>query len=175
MSILVIDKSLISTEAFLGSIILPLALVFVLTAAIGFERQNIGKAAGLTSHIFVGISACGVAIMQRLMFEETLELVRIGLQVEASPSRIIAQVVTGIGFIGAGVILKDNSNMIKGITTAATLFATAMIGIIIGSGYLTLGGILSFIIIIFLYSRDLSRKVNPFINHRLEKMEDHHQ
>ena len=170
----VIDKSIVDWDTTWKVIILPFIITIIVSSMIGFERQNVGKAAGLTSHMFVALAACGVAVMQRLMFEDTVKTVMEGVSIEASPTRLIAQVITGIGFVGAGVILKDSTNVIKGITTAATIFSVAMVGLIIGSGYLLVGGILAGVIIVFLYSRDLSRRFNPFISHRHDQRDDYH-
>lgn len=142
--------------------IVPLAIAFIVGGFVGLERQNVGKAAGLSSHVLVAIASTGIAIMQRLMFEYQLELAISGVAIDPEGQRIIAQVVTGIGFIGAGVILKDSTQVIKGITTAATIWFTAMVGLILGSGYIVLGSILGGFVIIFIIWRDLSRGFNPF-------------
>ena len=77
--------------------------------------------------------------MQRLMFEQQLVLGSQGVSIDPEQQRVIAQVVTGIGFVGAGVIIKDQANVVKGITTAATIWVTAMVGLILGSGYILVG------------------------------------
>jgi putative Mg2+ transporter-C (MgtC) family protein len=151
-------------------IIIPLSMTFIFAGLIGLERQNVGKAAGISSHILVAMGAAGIAIMQRLMFQAQL-----GMEgVEAEGQRVIAQVITGIGFVGAGVIIKDQSNVVKGITTAATIWSTAMVGLIIGSGYLVLGTILGLFLVVFIAARDISRGFNPFRpHHSREHIEDH--
>jgi putative Mg2+ transporter-C (MgtC) family protein len=151
-------------------IIIPLSMTFLFAGLIGLERQNVGKAAGISSHILVAMGAAGIAIMQRLMFQAQL-----GMEgVEAEGQRVIAQVITGIGFVGAGVIIKDQSNVVKGITTAATIWSTAMVGLIIGSGYLVLGTILGLFLVVFIAARDISRGFNPFRpHHSREHIEDH--
>lgn len=155
-------------------ILLPLAIVFVVSFIIGLERQNVGKAAGISAHVLVGLSTASIAIMQRFMlFEHILT----GEQVMSEGQRIIAQVITGVGFIGAGVILKDHGNIIRGITTAATIWTVAMIGILLGSGYIVLGSILSVVILIFMISRDLKRGINPLKDHTAKEAlhkEGHH-
>src|SRR5690554_3057253 len=138
-------------------IIIPLAITFIVSGYIGLERQNVGKAAGISSHILVGLASATIAILQRLMFKEQQNL---GLS-DPEGQRVIAQVVTGVGFIGAGVILKDNKNVIRGITTAATIWAVAMVSLVIGSGYLVLGTIAGATLIVFITLRDLKRGINP--------------
>jgi len=152
----------ISVTELLIKILLPLIIAGVVGAFVGIERQNVGKAAGLSSHILVATASAGIAIMQRFMFEYQLSLEALGVNIDPEGQRVIAQVVAGIGFIGAGVIIKDQSNVVKGITTAATIWFTAMVGLILGSGYIVLGSILGGFVIIFIIWRDLSRGFNPF-------------
>lgn len=146
-----------SFEDYLFKIIIPLVLTFLFSGFIGLERQNMGKAAGISAHILVAISSAALAIMQRLMMLYELELAAGSFQGQ----RVIAQVVTGIGFIGAGVIMKDKFT-VKGLTTAATIWTTAMIGLVLGSGYLVLGTIFALIVCFFILFRDLNRGINPF-------------
>lgn len=155
-----LDLSLIDI---LLKIIVPLIIAFIVGAFVGLERQNVGKAAGLSSHILVAMASAGIAIMQRLMFEHQIYLQSTGIQIDPEGQRIIAQVVTGIGFIGAGVILKDQQQVIRGITTAATIWFTAMTGLILGSGYILIGSILGVFIIIFILTRDIKRGFNPLV------------
>ncbi len=142
-------------------VFLPLIIVFVVTAYVGLERQNVGKAAGISAHVLVGLSATAIAIIQRLMFISQTEA---GIS-DPEGQRVIAQVVTGIGFIGAGVIMKDTHNIIHGITTAATIWFAALLGIVLGSGYILIGSILGGFVMLFMTLRDLKRGVNPFVPH----------
>ena len=144
-------------EEIVFMILIPIALTYVFAGFVGLERQNVGKAAGLSSHVLVGIGAAGIAILQRLMFQYQMD----NAFTNPEGQRIIAQVVTGIGFIGAGAILKDHAH-IRGITTAATLWFSAMVGIVLGSGYLILGSILGAFMVILILVRDLVRGLNPF-------------
>ncbi len=167
-----LDLSLIDI---LLKIIVPLVIAFIIGAFVGLERQNVGKAAGLSSHILVAMASAGIAIMQRLMFEHQIYLQSTGIQIDPEGQRVIAQVVTGIGFIGAGVILKDQQQVIRGITTAATIWFTAMTGLILGSGYILIGSILGLFIIIFILTRDIKRGFNPLVpkdNPKKNKIED---
>jgi len=153
----ILDSGLTGSDVLL-KILLPIALTYVIAAFVGLERQNVGKAAGLSAHILVALGSVGIAIMQRLMFESQIDS---GLFTNPEGQRIIAQVVTGIGFIGAGAILKDNTNSIKGITTASTIWVTAMVGLILGSGYILLGSIVGAFMVILIVIRDVSRGFNP--------------
>ncbi|MBU1141808.1 MAG: MgtC/SapB family protein [Firmicutes bacterium] len=165
---MILDFNLSLTEILL-KIFLPLAITFFVAYFVGLERQNVGKAAGLSAHVLVAMGAAGIAIMQRLMFEHQIFLQNSGLLIDPEGQRIIAQVITGIGFIGAGVIIKDQTNVVKGITTAATLWFMAMIGLIFGSGYVLIGSILGVFIVVFIAIRDIHRGFNPFKGKPLKK------
>lgn len=145
-------------------IIIPILITFIITAIIGFERQNIGKSAGITAHVFLAIASCSLAILQKQMYIDAINTYKEGIPVEIENQRIISQIIAGIGFLGAGIIMKEK-NHISGLTTATTLWSSAIAGIIIGSGYYILGVSLGVSIIIFLYSRDAIRRVNPFKKH----------
>ncbi|MBU1143367.1 MAG: MgtC/SapB family protein [Firmicutes bacterium] len=157
---MILDFDLTFTEVLL-KVLLPLVITFLVAAFVGLERQNVGKAAGLSSHILVAMGSAGIAIMQRLMFEHQIFLQSTGIAIDPEGQRIIAQVITGIGFVGAGVIIKDQTHVVKGITTAATIWFTAMIGLILGSGYIMIGAFLGVFVIAFILLRDISRGFNP--------------
>ncbi|AUD63945.1 hypothetical protein BK010_10225 [Tenericutes bacterium MO-XQ] len=158
---MILDLNL-SLEEILVKIMLPLVLTYLISAFVGLERQNVGKAAGLSSHILVAMGSAGIAIMQRLMFEYQVGLAQGGLNIGPEQQRVIAQVVTGIGFVGAGVIIKDQAHVVKGITTATTIWVTAMVGLILGSGYILVGTILGLFMVILVLVRDIVRGFNPF-------------
>lgn len=142
---------------YLIKIIIPIAIMLIYTLFVGLERQNMGKAAGISAHTLVGLSSVCLSIVQRLMFEYAIHYNHNNIQGQ----RIIAQIVTGVGFLGAGVIMKDKLS-VKGLTTAATIYSAALLGIIVGSGYLIIGAIMAAIIIIFILIRDIKRGHNPF-------------
>jgi len=93
-------------------------------ALLGLERETEGKAAGLRTHLLVGL---GAALATQLSMRAT----SFGALEFADPGRIAAQIVSGIGFIGAGVIIQSGGS-VRGLTTAATLWVTAMIGMAAG-------------------------------------------
>ncbi|MBN1619392.1 MgtC/SapB family protein [candidate division WOR-3 bacterium] len=115
-------------SAFLSSYITRLALASLLGALIGVERDIHGRAAGFRTHILVCL---GSALFMIVSIKIALDPIFKGL---ADPSRIAAQILTGIGFIGAGTILKEGFN-VRGLTTAASLWVTAGIGMATASGY----------------------------------------
>ena len=110
-----------------SSSVIKLLLSMLCGTAIGLERSSRNRPAGFRTHILVCLGACVAAMTGVYLY--------VGLQLPADISRIGAQVVTGLGFIGAGTIIITNKMTIKGITTAAGLWVTGIIGIAIGSGY----------------------------------------
>ncbi len=133
--------------------IVRMGLTAVFVGLIGIERQMRHKIAGVTTHLMVAFGACGISILQDSLFQEAMamavEMAEQGVIVNLERQRVIAQVVTGVGFLGAGTILKT-SNGIYGLTTAATLFLAAMIGVCFGMGGYMVGIILSLFSFIFL-------------------------
>lgn len=151
-------QSLLTWEQWLFMIIIPGLSIVTISSLIGMERQNIGKAAGISSHVLVGLSAMMISVMQRvLLFSQ----INNGVAVPEG-QRIIAQVIAGIGFIGAGVIMKDSGNVIRGITTAATIWFCALLGIMFGTGMLYEGLAFGVFVVLFIMLRDFKRGFNPF-------------
>ncbi len=132
--------------------IFKLVLVFFLAGIIGLERDSWNKPAGFRTHSLVGISAVLVMICGEYMAQKS----------NVDPTRISAQLLSGIGFIGAGTILRDGFN-VKGLTTAAGLLAVTCIGLSIGAGYY-FGGIVAtaIVYIILSYSHKISGKLEHF-------------
>jgi putative Mg2+ transporter-C (MgtC) family protein len=106
-----------------------LALAFVLSASIGLEREIRQKSAGLRTYTLVGFSAALVMLISKYGFTNILESGRVVLD----PSRIAAQIVSGIGFIGGGLIFV-RKDIVRGLTTAATVWLTAAVGMACGAG-----------------------------------------
>lgn len=110
-----------------------LASAFVLSALIGLEREIRQKSAGLRTYTLVGMAAALFLLISKYGFSDVLSSGRVVLD----PSRVAAQIVTGIGFLGAGVIFV-RSDVVKGLTTAATIWLTTAIGMACGAGLLRL-------------------------------------
>ena len=100
----------------------------VLGGLIGYEREAHRKAAGLRTHILVSVGSCLIMILSVKIYASVQGLTN------ADPTRMAAQVVSGIGFLGAGSILKDGPS-VKGLTTAASLWVVSGVGLAVGSGY----------------------------------------
>ena len=121
-----------------------LAVAVGLGGAIGFERELREREAGLRTHILVCVGSALFTIVSAYGFRGFLES---GDQViRADPTRIAAQIVTGIGFLGAGAIIRQGLS-VRGLTTAATLWVAAAIGIAAGAGYYS-GAVLATVITI---------------------------
>ena len=101
---------------------------FVLSGLIGWEREQLGRGAGLRTHILVGLGTALFTLVSAYGFAPLL-----GEDVILDPSRIAAQIVTGIGFLGAGVIFV-RQNIVSGLTTAASIWVTAAVGMACGAG-----------------------------------------
>jgi putative Mg2+ transporter-C (MgtC) family protein len=105
-----------------------LALAFVLSAAIGLEREVRQKSAGLRTHTLVGFAAALIMLVSKYGFTDVL-----GPRVILDPSRVAAQIVSGIGFIGGGLIFVRR-DAVRGLTTAAVVWLTAAVGMAAGAG-----------------------------------------
>jgi putative Mg2+ transporter-C (MgtC) family protein len=106
----------------LGEAAINLAITAGLSAVIGFERQWRNRLAGLRTNTLVALGAASFVIFAGL------------IPGEASPTRVAAQVVSGIGFLGAGLIFREGMS-VRGLNTAATLWCSAAIGVLAGAGY----------------------------------------
>jgi putative Mg2+ transporter-C (MgtC) family protein len=112
--------------------LLRLAIACALGAAIGFEREIRDREAGIRTHLLVSLGSALFTIVSAYGFHEFL--VSGDNVVRTDPTRIAAQIVTGIGFLGAGAIIREGLS-IRGLTTAATLWVVAAIGMACGAGY----------------------------------------
>jgi putative Mg2+ transporter-C (MgtC) family protein len=108
-------------------VFMRLALAAVLSGAVGFEREFHGRAAGFRTHILLCIGSTLVMLTSIHIFDVYVA------KVPCDPARIAAGVVTGVGFLGAGAIMQTRAS-VKGLTTAASLWVVAGIGLAVGSG-----------------------------------------
>lgn len=105
-----------------------LTIAALLGGIVGLERQQRHKSAGLRTHILVSLGSCLVMLISYKLYAGVQGLTN------ADPARLAAQVVSGIGFLGAGTIMKEGLT-IKGLTTAASLWVVAGVGLAVGAGY----------------------------------------
>lgn len=129
----------------MGSAALRLLIAFVLGALVGYEREQASRPAGFRTHILVSIGAALAMLTGEYMSLSGADV---------DPTRLGAQVISGIGFLGAGTIIR-NGNSVRGLTTAASLWAVACIGLAAGSGFVPgalIAATLTFVILIALKS-----------------------
>lgn len=105
-----------------------LLLTLILSGLIGFERQIHRRDAGLRTHILVALGSCLIMLTSMYVFDIYKD------KVSLDPARIAAGVITGIGFLGAGAIIREPER-IRGLTTAASLWVAAGIGLAVGIGF----------------------------------------
>lgn len=128
----------------------PETLARLLAAAalgslIGFERERLLWTAGIRTHMLVCVGACLVMIVSTFGFSESLQAPHVVLD----PSRVAAQVVSGIGFLGAGAILA-RGEIVRGLTTAASIWTVAAIGLAVGGGLYFAAAVSTGIILVIL-------------------------
>ncbi len=122
------DKILSSLGDFsVTTVLLRLICAALMGGLIGFERGRHGRAAGLRTHILICVGAAITALTGLFLIKAEL--------LAGDAARLSAQVISGIGFLGAGIILVRNGSVITGLTTAAGMWATAAIGVAVGFGF----------------------------------------
>jgi len=109
-------------------LLLRLILACCLGGLIGYERQSRRKSAGLRTNVLVCLGSCLIMVLSESIYRQVEGLTN------ADPARLAAQVVSGIGFLGAGTIMKEGLT-VKGLTTAACLWVVAGVGLAVGAGF----------------------------------------
>lgn len=125
--------------AFDIEIIIRIALALILGGILGFERERHGISAGIRTYGAISLGACVFGVLSITIGGPT-----------ADPSRIAAQVATGIGFLCGGVIFREG-NHVNGLTTAATLWATSAVGLAVSFGMYTVSVMTTLLIYLLLY------------------------
>lgn len=138
---------------FAVEIVLRLLLAGLLGGLIGYEREHTNRPAGFRTHILVCMGAALVMVTSEFIFGKYGELT------DVDPARLGAQVISGIGFLGAGTIIRDGFN-VRGLTTAASLWAVSCVGIAVGTGFY--GGAIAATILIFLTLISLKKAEKHF-------------
>lgn len=135
------------------TIFIRLSSIFIISGLIGYDREYKNRPAGIRTHILVGLGASIVALTQ-LAINEASILQIMGSEVlqnviKIDNSRLVAQVISGIGFLGAGTIIV-NKGSVTGLTTAASLWTVATLGLAFGFGFFKLGLLSSFFVFLTL-------------------------
>ncbi len=115
-------------EPGIPAVALRLACAMLVGLVIGTEREYTNRPAGMRTHILVALGACVVSVTGEILFHQYK-----ALGAMPDPARLSAQVITGVGFLGAGTIMREGAS-VKGLTTAASLWAVACLGIACGFG-----------------------------------------
>lgn len=119
-------------------LIIRLLAAAVLGAAIGYEREYRGKGAGVRTHMLVCVGACLFMLISKYGFGDSTRF---------DAARVAAGVVSGIGFLGGGLIIKGKTNLVTGLTTAAGLWVTGAIGLGAGSGMVLMSAIAAVLVL----------------------------
>jgi putative Mg2+ transporter-C (MgtC) family protein len=137
------------------------ALAGLLGFIVGWERESHGHAAGIRT---IALITMGGAI-----------ITAISVEVFGTPDRVIANILTGVGFLGAGMILRGTKEQIRGLTTAAAIWTMTGISIVIGVGHYLLGVGLTALVLVLLWWQDipLLARLNPGITQR--KLAEQHE
>ena len=136
-----------------NEMILRISIAFVLSGLIGLEREVRRHEAGLRTHIMV----CLGATLTMLTSLHVFDIYR--SQASVDPTRIAAGIITGIGFLGAGTIMRSQDH-IKGLTTASTLWCVAALGMSVGCGfYVTSAYVTVLVLIVLLFLRSVESKI----------------
>ena len=132
------------------SVIINAVIAAVLGSLIGWERDRAGKSAGPRTMALVGSASAAIVAIGAVL--------NIGSQ-SGDPTRALHAIITGIGFLGAGLIFTEKrSPGIQGVTTAATVFSTAAVGVAVGLGFQVVGAGLTIVILIILRSTQVIEK-----------------
>ena len=150
-----------------GETWIRLILAFILGGAIGLEREMHGRPAGLRTHILVCVSATIIMLAAKVYIQLPEPLPQ-DIRITIDPGRIVAGIMTGIGFLGAGAIIRIG-DLIRGITTAACIWFVAALGIIIGEGCYALAVFSTGTVLILLISLQwLEHYFHPIVYHTVQ-------
>ncbi|MGC4016244.1 MAG: MgtC/SapB family protein [Luteolibacter sp.] len=131
--------------------LLRIVLAVIAGGILGFERQHHGRAAGLRTIMIVCLASCVAMVVSDIFYRESFRN-NYGTATHPDPARLAAGVLAGMGFLGAGVIVhQQKSNITRGVTTAATLWFSAIVGICFGAGAIGLGAVGTGIATVVLY------------------------
>lgn len=124
-----VEIDLSALQLSVREIAIRLGVAMMIGGVIGMEREFSHRPAGLRTHMLVALGACAVMITSQLLFCQYRPY-----GVTPDPARLSAQVIAGVGFLGAGTILREGA-IVKGLTTAASIWSVACLGIAVGAGY----------------------------------------
>ncbi|BBW96517.1 MgtC/SapB family protein [Geobacillus sp. FSL W8-0032] len=126
------------------SIIERISLAALLGGIVGWERDLRDKQAGIKTHLLVSVGSALIMILSTYGFQNMIDHVN----ARFDPARLAHGVISGIGFLGAGVIMRRSDKKVSGITTAATLWVVAAIGLCVGAGFYTPAYVVTFVVLV---------------------------
>ncbi|MFA6325089.1 MAG: MgtC/SapB family protein [Candidatus Paceibacterota bacterium] len=147
-----------------GGIILRLVVAIVLGMLIGAERLFVHKEAGMKTHALVSMGSALFIIISEYL------AIKYSISGNYDPARIASNIIVGIGFLGAGSIIFQNSQL-RGLTTASGLWVTAGIGMAAGFGFFSLAVIVTILILVIFLSMNFIEKPIKKISDRIDKIE----
>ena len=140
------------------SIVVRILLSAMIGCLIGLERERGNRPAGFRTYTLVSVGACLIMMTNQYMFN---------LYQSGDPARMGAQVISGVGFLGAGTILVTRNNQVRGLTTAAALWTSACVGLALGTGFyvgaLIVGGVLLVVMILLRPLNHVLQRRNGFM------------
>ena len=143
-------------------VIVKIAITIVLSGIIGAERFLRHKGAGLRTHVLIGVGSALLLLTSYYVSDIH--------SYQSDPTRIIAAIVTGVGFLCAGTIIRGGDNAVVGLTTAASMWVVSCIGMAVGAGYYTAAFIATFIVFWVLYGlRSIEKKLETLFPDHAEK------
>ena len=145
--------------------LLRVVVAIAIGTIIGVEREYKNRPAGMRTHVLVCLGACTVALLESSFIADVNSAAEVSSAVTYNFGRLSAQVISGIGFLGAGTIFMSE-HKISGLTTAASLWCTACIGLAVGSGFIIMAFMAGVIVLVIL------RMMQKIIHvHTLKKLE----
>jgi putative Mg2+ transporter-C (MgtC) family protein len=150
-----------------NEMVLRILIAFVLSGLIGLERQICRHQAGLRTHILVCVGSCLIMLTLLHVFDIYKSMANM------DPTRIAAGVITGIGFLGAGTIIRSPEG-IRGLTTASSLWVVAALGLSIGCGFFKVSVVVTLLVLlVLLFLRGFERvMLNKEVRHGHERQEE---
>lgn len=146
----------------IGEILVKVLLSVVLSGLIGAEREIRHKGAGLRTHILVGVGSTLIVLTSFHVSDIYKNVIFV------DPSRMIAGVITGIGFLCAGTIIRGGTQQVAGLTTAATLWIVSGVGIAVGCKYYSAAVIVTIVVFLVLIAlRSLERQLEKYFNYTI--------
>ncbi len=153
------DRGIVAMEELsIGEILLRLLAALVGGGLLGWEREAQDKPAGLKTHILVALGTCGFTLVSAKLMQNAQGQAEL---LEADPVRVIQAIATGIGFLGAGAIMRAGGQ-VRGLTTAASIWVTSAVGVAVGFGFYSMGGgLVAFALITLIVMRSVEGRFDP--------------